>query len=118
MITSANRRGSKNSLRSARRTTEKEVGKLLSQAHARAEQSLADGKWKSEFAGKEILRDVGSRICDRTKIPKYKPTAAEFDGDLAKEVGAWQKRSDLVPSDLIDLLGALQQRIASPPSRP
>ncbi len=100
------------------RTTEAEVDQLLSTARALADQSLADGSWKLEFAGKEILRDVGIRICDRTKFPGYKPSAAEFDGDLAKEVGAWQRDNNAVPSDLTDLLVALQQRIASPPSRP
>ncbi len=94
------------------RTTEAEVDQLLSTARAAADQALADGNWKSEFAGKEILRDVGSRICDRTKIRGYKPSAAEFDGDLAKEVGAWQRDNDAVPSDLTDLLVALQIRIA------
>ena len=98
------------------RTTASDVGLLLSNAHAAANLAHSDGRWKDEFAGKEILRDVGSRICDQTKFPSYNPTKAEFDADLAKEIGAWQRQNRAVPPDLVDLLHALQLRIARPPS--
>jgi hypothetical protein len=68
--------------------------------------------WKTDFAGKEIVHDVGSRICDRQAIPKYNPSTAGFDEDLAKEVGAWQRENGAVPPDLADLLTALRNRIA------
>ena len=100
------------------RTTEADIHRLLDVAYHRAEQALADGSWRTEFAGKEILRDVGSRICDRNKIPGYRPTASQFDEDLAKEVGAWQRDNQKVPEDLIELLTALRQRIARPPAGP
>ena len=58
----------------AGRTTEAEIHRLLSAAHLAANQSLSDGRWKTEFAGKEILRDVGSRICDHTEIPGHSTT--------------------------------------------
>ena len=94
------------------RSTAADVRQLLSDAHAAANLALSDGRWKDEFAGKEILRDVGSRICDRTKFPSYNPTKADFDADLAKEIGAWQRQNNAVPPDLIVLLQALQLRIA------
>ncbi len=94
------------------RTTESEIGDLLSKAHTRANGLLADGGWMSDFAGKEILRDVGSRIFDRTKPSKQQISPAQLDEDLAKEVGAWQKRNNLVPDALNELLAALRQRIA------
>ena len=98
------------------RTTVSDVHNLLLNAHVKATQSLSDGRWRNEYAGKEILRDVGSRICDRPRIPNYAPKKAEFDADLAKEVGAWQRQNNAVPPDLLDLLLALQLRIARPPS--
>jgi hypothetical protein len=100
------------------RSTETDVGQLLLSAHGTATLSLSDGSWKDEFAGKEILRDIGSRICDRTKFSGYNPTKAEFDADLAKEIGAWQRQSWAVPPDLVELLQALQLRIARPSSGP
>ncbi len=99
-------------------TTEAHVHQLLTEAHRAADQSLVAGRWKTEFAGKEILRDVGSRICNQKQIRGYRPTQAQFDEDLAKEVGAWQRQNNTVPTDLTDLLGALQQRIAPPHAGP
>jgi hypothetical protein len=95
-------------------TTEADVHMLLAQAHSEAAQAIDTGDWIREFAGKEILRDVGSRICDQTKFPAYRLRTAQFHEDLAKEVGAWQRENNLVPRDLTDLLSALQQRIARP----
>jgi hypothetical protein len=94
------------------RTGVGDVHQLLSDAYLAASNALSDGTWKAEFAGKEIIHDVGSRICDRRAIPNYNPSRAEFDEDLAKEVGAWQNSNNAVPSDLTDLLTALHLRIA------
>jgi hypothetical protein len=98
------------------RSTIPDVHKLLANAHIIANQCLSDGKWRTEFAGKEILRDIGSRICDHTKFKSSgsERSTAAFNEDLAKEVGAWQRVNDKVPADLIDLLTALQTRIARP----
>jgi hypothetical protein len=96
------------------RSTLADVRQLLLDAHASANLALSDSRWKDEFAGKEILRDVGSRICDRTRFPSYNPTKAEFDADLAKEIGAWQPQNNAVTPDLLDLLQVLKLRIARP----
>ncbi len=93
------------------RTAEADVHQLLSVAHIAANQSLADGRWRDDFAGKEILHDLGSRICDHTKFSRIQAESAKFDEDLAKEVGAWQRQNQTVPPDITDLLAALQQRI-------
>lgn len=93
-------------------TAPESVRQSLADAHSRANQALASGEWKKEFAGKEILRDIGSRICDQRKIPGYAGKPSQFHEDLAKEVGAWQRENNTVPQDLTDLLGALLQRIA------
>ncbi|MHB1558074.1 MAG: hypothetical protein ACYC61_11475 [Isosphaeraceae bacterium] len=100
----------------ATRTTEEDIHQLLADAHTRANQAISNGQWRTEFAGKEILRDVGSRICDQTKIRGYAGKPSQFHEDLAKEVGAWQRENNAVPKDLTDLVDALQQRIAR--SRP
>lgn len=101
----------------ARSRTE-DIHQLLASAHGSAEQALTNGQWRTEFAGKEILRDVGGRICDLTKIPGYAQNKSQFHEDLAKEVGAWQRTREkkAVPQDLTELLDALKQRIEE--SRP
>jgi hypothetical protein len=99
-------------------TTEGNIDQLLSRSYVVADQSLSVGLWKAEFAGKEILRDVSSRICDHTKISGHKPSSTKFDEDLAKGVGAWQRQNNAIPSDLTDLLSALQQRITRVRTRP
>ena len=60
---------------------------LLASSHAVANARLADGTWREDFAGKEILRDVAGWICDRTTIPKFPSSDVEFYSDLAKGVG-------------------------------
>jgi hypothetical protein len=93
------------------RTTPDEIGQLIDDAYQKADRSLADGSWKNEFAGKEILRDVGSRICDQTKLRSRSPSQAVFDEDLAKQVGEWQRLNGAVRIDLTELRQALHQRI-------
>jgi hypothetical protein len=93
----------------ARSTTE-DVGRLLQEGHRQAEWRLADGTWRSEFAGKEIFRDVGSRICDRRKLAMAM-TPTDFDTNLAKDVADWQVQQNRVPQDLLELLRALRDRI-------
>jgi hypothetical protein len=84
---------------------------MLAAAKSASTQALSDGSWRVEFAGKEIFRDVGSHICDRTILPKRRLSSAEFDADLAKEVGYWQRENG-PPPDLHDLLVALRARVA------
>lgn len=86
------------------RTTMSDVQQLLSDAYRAAYQSIGDGRWRTEFAGKEILHDVASRFCHLPGIKNYRPGSAQFDEDLAKEVGAWQRLNNAVPADLTDLL--------------
>ena len=95
------------------RSSRDDVHQLLTEAHQRASARLNDGSWRDEFAGKEILRDVGSRIFDRRQALRGIPKGAEFDADLAKEVAARQAMQKAVPEDLADLLDALKGRIAA-----
>jgi hypothetical protein len=94
------------------RTTPDDVDLLLANEHALAQNQLRDGSWREYFAGKEIFRDIGSRMCDRTALRGYHPTQSEFDVALAKDVAVSQVASGSVPSDLTDLLSALKSRIA------
>jgi hypothetical protein len=99
----------------ATQTTTEEIRRLLADMHQEAQSQLSDGCWRTEFAGKEIYRDVGSQICDRTAtaLRGYAPTPVEFDIDLAKDVAAGQVAANRVHHDLIDLLAALRSRISS-----
>ncbi len=99
----------------AGRSTESDVGKLLSAAHRLASFQLKRGSWREDFAGKEIYHDVGSRICNRNhrSLRGYQPTQVEFDIALAKDVAAEQVANNQVPHDLVDLLAALRFRISS-----
>uniref|UniRef100_UPI0013EA21D6 DUF4435 domain-containing protein n=1 Tax=Aquisphaera insulae TaxID=2712864 RepID=UPI0013EA21D6 len=84
------------------RSSESEIEKLLQEKHGVAQESLANGTWRQDFAGKEIFRDACSRICDRTQLKRgMSPT--EFDIDLTKDVAAYQVKASTVPSDLVEL---------------
>ena len=102
----------------AGRSTAADIHALLSNNHAAATGRLLDGRWREDFAGKEILRDVAGWICDRTQIPRFPARDADFYSDLAKGVASWQVVNGVVPADLIDLLAALRARIGRivPPS--
>jgi hypothetical protein len=100
------------------RSSEADVHALLADSYKVATDRLADGTWRQDFAGKEILRDVAGWMCDRTTIPKFPSSDAEFYSDLAKEVAAWQVANNAVPADLINLLAALNARIAPPVAVP
>ena len=100
------------------RSSEADVHQLLAEAYAKSTSRLSDGTWLAEFAGKEILRDVGSRIFDRGRMRGYSSKGAGFDSDLAKGVAAWQVANNAVPSDLSDLLAALKARIIPPAPPP
>ena len=94
------------------------IHRLLSRAHTSALSMLHDGKWRSEYSGKEILRAIGSRICNRAAAPNYRPSPSEFDADLAKDIAAWQAANGKIPTDLIELLDAMKARIEPPPPAP
>jgi hypothetical protein len=96
------------------RSSEADVHALLTGSHAAALARLGDGTWRQDFAGKEILRDIASWMCDRTTIPSFPPSDGEFYSDLAKAVAVSQLANGAVPVDLTDLLTALKARIARP----
>jgi hypothetical protein len=100
------------------RSTEADVYARLSADHVVATDRLADGSWRHDFAGKEILRDVAGWICDRTRIARFPARDVDYYTDLAKEVASWQVANGVVPTDLIELLTALRLRISSPPPPP
>jgi hypothetical protein len=100
------------------RTKESDIDQLLNDRYQEAQNRLKDGTWRIEFAGKEIFRETGSRIFDRTMNRGYNPTPADFDIDLAKDIAVSQVASGSRPTDLVDLLAALKSRIARTPSAP
>lgn len=98
----------------ARRSEEPEIRRLVAEQYVIARDQVANGAWRTEFAGKEILHDIGSRIVDWTKLTRR--PGSGFDSDLAKEVATWQKGHQSIPPTLTTLLQALKLRIA--PARP
>jgi hypothetical protein len=99
----------------AAQATVADVHALLSANHTAATERLADGSWRKEFAGKEILRDVAGWICDRPQIARFPPRDVDFYSDLAKGIASWQVVNGAVPAELTELLAALRARIAQPP---
>jgi hypothetical protein len=63
-----------------------------------------------------VISDVARASLYRAPINLWVEDEAEFDADLAKEIGAWQRQNNAVPPDLVVLLQSLQLRIARPPS--
>lgn len=104
--------------RESSRSAEPDVRQLLAEAYTNASACVSSGRWRVEFAGKEVYRDIGSRICDQNRLHGYRPTPNDFDIDLAKDIAAKQAATLRVPADLTDLILALRSRIASSPSKP
>jgi hypothetical protein len=105
------------------KTKVQDIDRLLAASFDKAQRRLANNSWRSHFAGKEILsagkeilHDIGSRLCDRTQLVKP-VTRHDFDINIAKDVADWQVRHRKVPRDLVVLLEVLKARIApgSPP---
>ena len=97
--------------KNAARTTEVEIVNLLAVAHEQAIAQLDDGTWRGEFSGKELFKDVASRICDRQKLGGIR--SSELHADLARDVAEWQRDCDLIPDDLVALRITLQTHIGS-----
>ena len=100
----------------ATRSAVGDIHALLDAQHILARGRLADGSWRQDFAGKEILRDVAGWMCERPRDRPF-PSDPVFFADLAKEVGTWQLAREMVPPDLSELLTALKARITPPPDR-
>jgi hypothetical protein len=94
------------------RSREDRVRTLLSENHDKATNWHADGTWRREFAGKELLRHVAGRMWDQTKRTSPLKPDANFYADLAKGIGDWQVNNGAIPLDLTNLLSAIRGRIA------
>jgi hypothetical protein len=92
-----------------------DVDSLVKVAHSSALERLEDGSWREDFAGKEILRDVLSRLCDQPRIPNFPSSHEEFHADVAKEIAAWQAVNHAIPDDLHALHEALRARVGMSP---
>lgn len=68
---------------------------------------LANGNWLRSFAGKELLRVARGYIYQQ---PRPAPSSAQ-DLDVAKSVASWQVENGRVPSELNELLAAIQDKI-------
>ena len=93
----------------ATRTTATNVADQLRDAHQRATEQLADGSWRREYSGKEVFKDIASRICDRQKLGGVR--SSELYNDLAQAVAEWQLANEQIPTDLVTLRSLLHARI-------
>ncbi len=97
------------------RSTQDEIRQLLINANQQSNLAIHNGEWKKDFAGKEILRNVGNWICDRPSLVVPPPNGVEYYVDLAKQIAGRQVRNNSVPSDVIQLRQAISARIARIP---
>ena len=97
----------------AARSERSDIEDLLASDHLRMSDRLADGTWRQDFPGKEILRGVAGWMCDRPAMHRFPSRDSDFYSDLAKEIGRWQVANDDVPDHLKALLEALRRRIAN-----
>lgn len=93
------------------RSRESDVESLVKDGHDRARKALSDGSWRIDFAGKEIFKDVLSRICHEPSIERLPRSRQELLIDISKEVAAWQVENDAIPPALADLRAALRMRV-------
>lgn len=78
----------------------------LKSAHAGYMASLQDGSWVKSFSGKEIFRDLLSRIHDTTNT-----ASSEADVDLAKSVGKWHYENGKVPDEIDRIRISIKTRV-------
>jgi hypothetical protein len=91
----------------ANRVDKTEVSNRLNNAYAEAILRIQSGRWRNEFAGKELFRDIRSRIYDsREKVAS--PTV--LDSDVALSIAQWQLANEKVPDELKILREALKMR--------
>ncbi len=69
---------------------------------------LAGNAWLEEYSGKEIFRPLRDYVY--THLAGSTP-----DNDFAKAIGTWQRLTNVVPQDIVDLRSALRQQVRLPP---
>ena len=84
-----------------------EIEALLAAAQQRLDGCLANGRWRTEFPGKELLDHLANRIW---RTPAANKT--ERNAGIAYTVAAWQ-RNNAVPTDLVALHNVIRQRYQS-----
>jgi hypothetical protein len=82
---------------------------LIEEQYAKVEAWLQSNDWLHEFPGKELYR--GLRGWLYTAPDRFAPPTV-LDSDLAKSIAQWQVENNAVPTELTELLQALQWRVA------
>lgn len=90
-------------------TTQPLVQASLQQHHAAYSAMLATGQWRTDFSGKEVLREVVSRIWTKGR-------SSHCHLDFIKAVGRAQRASARIPVEIKDLRDALRAHVGLPPS--
>jgi len=80
----------------------------LQQHHAAYSAMLGDGQWRTHFSGKEVLRDVVTRIWT-------KKHSTRLLLDFIQAVGRAQRSSSRIPAEVTELRAALRAPVGLPP---
>jgi hypothetical protein len=86
------------------------VSARLQHFHRMMLNAVANGDWRTEFSGKELLRDIRDWV-----YLGGATSGAARDSDLAKAVGQWQRANNAVPTEVIELRAAIRTRQGLPP---
>lgn len=88
--------------------TQPSVEASLQQHHASYSAMLGNGDWQMHFSGKEVLRDMVTRIWTRRH-------SARLHIDFIQSIGRAQRASGQVPAEIKELRAALRAHGSLPP---
>lgn len=77
--------------------------------YATYEPMVANGKWRNAYSGKEILRDVVTRVWHKGRQGDPQDRL-----DLARSIGLAQVAQKRVPQEVVDLRGAILYKVGLP----
>lgn len=89
-------------------TTQPRVQASLQSHHASYSAMLGNGQWRTHFSGKEVLRDIVTRVWTRKRSSR-----AHFD--FIQSIGRAQRLSGQAPAEVNELRVALRGHVGLPP---
>jgi hypothetical protein len=90
-----------------------EISRRLTVAHATASADLGNGRWRTTFSGKVLVRELHYWLY--TPPAGTSPSAGERDRDLARSVARWQSTNNQVPVEVRELRDCLRRRVGLAP---
>lgn len=90
-------------------TTRPRVEASLQLHHASYSAMLGNGQWRTHFSGKEVLRDMATRVWTRKRSPR-------LHFDFIQSIGRAQRVAGQIPAEIKDLRDALRAHVGLSPS--